>query len=156
VAPPQTLQPLPPYRKSLQDRPFHILPVVTPWIRTSEALAEFARSLAGCRSIGVDTESDSLHHHFDKVCLVQIATDRGEAILVDTLAVRDLSPLGPALADPGLVKILHGADYDVTTLKRDFGFTFASLFDTMIAARFLGMPEIGLAAVAQAELGVTL
>jgi ribonuclease D len=129
---------------------------VTPWIRTPEALAELARSLAGCRSIGLDTESDSLYHHFEKVCLVQIATDRGDAVLVDTLAVKDLSPLGPALADPGLVKILHGADYDVTTLKRDFGFTFANLFDTMIAARFLGMPGIGLAAVAEAEIGVAL
>ena len=154
--PPQTLQGLPARRKSLQGRPFRILPVVTPWIRTPEALADFARSLAGCRMIGLDTESDSLYHHFEKVCLVQIATDRGDAVLVDPLAVRDLSPLGPALANPDITKVLHGADYDVTTLKRDFGFTFESLFDTMIAARFLGMPGIGLAAVAEAELGVTL
>jgi ribonuclease D len=129
---------------------------VTRWIRTPEDLGDLARSFADCRAIALDTESDSLYHHFEKVCLVQIATDRGDAVLVDSLAVRDLSPLGPALADRGVVKVLHGADYDVTTLKRDFGFTFASLFDTMIAARFLGMPGIGLAAVAEAELGVTL
>ena len=128
----------------------------TPWIRTAEALAELAGSLEGCRAIALDTESDSLYHHFEKVCLVQIATDRGEAVLVDALAVRDLSPLAPALADPALVKVLHGADYDVTTLKRDFGFAFASLFDTMLAARFLGRTEIGLAAVARDELGVAL
>jgi len=60
------------------------------------------------------------------------------------------------MADPGVVKVLHGADYDVTTLKRDFGFAFAGLFDTMIAARYLGMPEIGLRAVARAELGAVL
>jgi len=130
--------------------------VTTPWVRTQEALARLARSLEGCRAIGLDTESDSLYHHFEKVCLVQLATDRGEAYLVDTLAVRDLSPLAPALADPALVKVLHGADYDVTTLKRDFGFSFTSLFDTMIAARLLGRSEIGLAAVARDELGVTL
>jgi len=129
---------------------------VTSWIRTPEALADLARSFAESRTIALDTESDSLYHHFEKVCLVQVATDRGEAFLVDSLEVRDLSPLGPALADPGIVKILHGADYDVTTLRRDFGFTFANLFDTMIAARILGMPGIGLAAVAEAELGVTL
>src|SRR4029453_5331053 len=75
---------------------------------------------------------------------------------VDPLAGEDMSALAPLLADPGIVKILHGADYDVTTLKRDFGFRFASLFDTMIAARFLGLPEVGLQAVARAELGVEL
>jgi ribonuclease D len=129
---------------------------VTPWVRTPEALVVLARSLDGCCAIGLDTESDSLYHHLDKVCLVQIATDSGESVLVDTLALRDLSPLAPAMARPGLVKVLHGADYDVTTLKRDFGLAFASLFDTMIAARLLGRTEIGLAAVARDELGVTL
>jgi ribonuclease D len=130
--------------------------VTTPWIRTPEALADLARSLEGCRTIGLDTESDSLYHHFEKVCLVQIATDRGDACLVDSLVLRDLSPLASAMADPGLVKVLHGADYDVTTLKRDFGFSFASIFDTMIAARLLGKGEIGLAAVARDELGTAL
>jgi ribonuclease D len=130
--------------------------VTTPWIRTPEALAGLAGSLEACQAIALDTESDSLYHHFEKVCLVQIATDQGQAALVDALALRDLSPLAPAMADPGLVKVLHGADYDVTTLKRDFGFAFASLFDTMIAARLLGRSEIGLAAVARDELGVTL
>ena len=129
---------------------------MTTWIRTPEALADLARSFQGCRTIALDTESDSLYHHVEKVCLVQIATDRGDAVLVDSLEVRDLSPLGPALQDPDIVKVLHGADYDVTTLKRDFGFSFANIFDTMIAARFLGMPGIGLAAVAEAELGVKL
>jgi ribonuclease D len=126
------------------------------WIRTPEDLLSLTRSLEGCRALAFDTESDSLYHHFEKVCLIQLAGDRGEACLVDPLAVRDLAPLGPLLADPGVLKVLHGADYDVTTLKRDFGFAFAGLFDTMIAARFLGLPEIGLQAVARAELGVEL
>lgn len=130
--------------------------MASPWIRSADALSTLARSLEGCRAIGLDTESDSLYHHFEKVCLVQIATDRGEAWLVDTLEVRDLSPLAPALADPGLAKVLHGADYDVTTMKRDFGLSFAGVFDTMIAARLLGRTEIGLLAVARDELGVTL
>jgi ribonuclease D len=146
------------YKSDFRPAEGHVYfgPVTTPWVRTPESLAALARSLEGCRAIGLDTESDSLYHHFEKVCLVQLATDRGEGFLVDTLAVHDLSPLAPAMADPALVKVLHGADYDVTTLKRDFGFAFASLFDTMIAARLLGRSEIGLAAVARDELGVTL
>jgi ribonuclease D len=129
---------------------------VTTWIRTPAELEGLARSLEAAEAIGLDTESDSLYHHFEKVCLVQIATGRGEAWLVDTLAVRDLSPLAALMASPRPVKVLHGADYDVTTLKRDFGLAFAGLFDTMIAARLLGRAEIGLAAVARDELGVAL
>ncbi|HEX9189624.1 MAG TPA: HRDC domain-containing protein [Vicinamibacteria bacterium] len=130
--------------------------MVSPWVRTPEALASLARTLEGCRAIGLDSESDSLYHHFEKVCLLQLATDRGEAFLVDTLALADLAPLAPVMADPGVVKVLHGADYDVTTLKRDFGLAFASIFDTMIAARLLGRSEIGLAAVVRDELGIAL
>jgi ribonuclease D len=129
---------------------------MTNWVRTPEALARLAESLSGSAALALDTESDSLHHHVEKVCLVQLATDRGDACLVDPLALRDLSPLAPVMADPRVIKVLHGADYDVTTLKRDFGFRFAGLFDTMIAARFLGRPQIGLQALAQAELGVAL
>ena len=129
---------------------------MTTWIRTPEELVRLAGSLSGAAALALDTESDSLHHHLEKVCLVQLATDRGYACLVDPLAVRDLSPLAPVMADRAVAKVLHGADYDVTTLKRDFGFRFAGIFDTMIAARFLGRPQIGLQALAQAELGVAL
>ncbi len=126
------------------------------WIRTEEALAQLARSLAAARAVALDTESDSLFHHREKVCLLQIATEQDGPVLVDTLVLRDLSPLAPVMASPSVLKVLHGADYDVTTLKRDFGFCFCSLFDTMIAARLLGRSELGLAAVARAELGVVL
>ena len=142
---------------------------MTDWVRTPTELEALAGDLARCRRVALDSESDSLYHHREKVCLLQVATDSGRCCLVDTLALRrqaGLPPAGPApaallplaavLADPAVLKVLHGADYDVTTLKRDFGFSFASLFDTMIAARFLGRKEIGLQAVARAELGVEL
>jgi ribonuclease D len=129
---------------------------VTRWVRTHEALRELAGSLAVCRAIGLDTESDSLYHHFEKVCLVQLAAEDGTCYLVDTLVLRDLSALAPLMADAGIVKVLHGADYDVCSLKRDFGWRFASIVDTMIAARLLGRRELGLAAVAREELGVSL
>jgi ribonuclease D len=126
------------------------------WVGTASAMEDLASVLSRSRSLALDTESDSLHHYFEKVCLVQIANETGESWVVDSLAVRDLSALGPILADPRIPKVLHGADYDVTTLKRDFGFSFAGLFDTMIAARFLGLPEVGLQAVTLAELGIQI
>ena len=90
---------------------------MTHWIRTPEELEALAGELRGARQLALDSESDSLHHYTEKVCLVQIADDRGRGWLVDTLAVRDLAPLAPLLADPRLPKVLHGADYDVSTLK---------------------------------------
>jgi ribonuclease D len=135
--------------------PVTYTPGVARWIRTTGELADLVGSLAGRRAVALDTESDSLHHHREKVCLVQIGVEEG-GWLVDPLAARDLAPLAPLLADPAVVKVLHGADYDVTTLKRDFGFEFAGLFDTMIAARLLGLPEIGLQALLRTEFGVAL
>lgn len=126
------------------------------WIRDAPSLAALADSLRAGPALALDSESDSLHHHVEKVCLLQLCGPDGRVALVDTLALRDLSPLLPLLADPGLVKVLHGADYDVTTLKRDFGFELAGLFDTMIAARFLGRAQFGLQAIAASELGVVL
>jgi ribonuclease D len=115
-----------------------------------------ATELRGGRTIALDSESDSLHHHREKVCLIQVAAEGGHTWLVDPLVLRDLAPLAPLIADPRVTKVFHGADYDVTTMKRDFGFAFAGLFDTMIAARFLGLPAVGLQAVAQSELGIAL
>jgi ribonuclease D len=126
------------------------------WVRTEAEMAGLLASVSASRAVALDSESDSLHHHREKVCLVQVASEGGGAWLVDPLSGLDLRPLGPLLADRAVAKVFHGADYDVTTMKRDFGFTFAGLFDTMIAARFLGLPEIGLMALAKAELGVTL
>lgn len=114
------------------------------------------RSLDGVRALALDTESDSFFHYFEKVCLLQIADDRGRAALVDPLAFKDLSALAPIMADPKVEKILHGADNDIMLLKRDFRFEFASLFDTQVAARFAGRLELGLQAVLETEFGVKL
>lgn len=129
---------------------------MAPWIRSAEELKRFLTSLDGCRAIALDSESDSLYHHVEKVCLVQLAAEAGQLALIDTLAFKDLAALGRWLADPDMLKVLHGADYDVTTMKRDFGVGFAGIFDTMIAARFLGLPAVGLQALARSELGIEL
>jgi ribonuclease D len=124
------------------------------WVRTPDGLARLAGELSGVAAVAVDSESDSLHHFPEKVCLVQLATPAGDVFLVDALAVRDLGPLAAVFADPGVVKVLHGAAYDLASLKRDFALEFAGLFDTMVAAQFLGMPEVGLAALLRRFLGV--
>jgi len=124
------------------------------WIRTPEELAALAKTLAGATAISLDTEADSLHHYPGKLCLVQIAADQGSGHLIDPLQLPTLGPLGPLLADANTVKILHAADNDLGYLKRLYGFTFASLFDTAIAARFLGAPMLGLDGLLEQFLGV--
>ncbi len=126
------------------------------WIRTTEELHALLDALEGCRAIGIDTEADSLHHYREKVCLLQLAAYGGGAWLIDPLALRDLSPLAPIFADGTVLKVLHGGDNDITSLRRDFGFEFRSLFDTAIAARLLGDRELGLQALVRNELGIEL
>lgn len=104
-------------------------------------------------AIGVDLEADSMYHYQEKVCLLQISSST-ENILVDTLAVRDLSALEDLFADHHVRKIFHGADYDIRSLYRDFKLSVNALFDTQIAARFLGLNETGLADLLKAKFGV--
>jgi len=119
------------------------------------ALQELADQLLRETIVAVDTESNSLHAYRERVCLVQFSTLQQD-YLVDPLALQDLSPLGPLFAAPHIEKVFHAAEYDVMCLKRDFGFEFVNLFDTMTAARILGIKEVGLGSLLFHEFGVTL
>ncbi|MCP3176326.1 ribonuclease D [Desulfuromonas sp. KJ2020] len=124
-------------------------------ITTAPALAAFAQKLAGQSSIAVDLEADSMHSYREKVCLLQFTTE-DETVLVDPLAVTDLAPLGPVLANPKIRKIFHAADYDIRCLYRDFSLEINGLFDTMIACQFLGEEKVGLADVLLKYFGIEL
>jgi ribonuclease D len=124
------------------------------WISTPDALAALARELRGADALALDTEADSLHHYPERLCLVQIADAAGRAWLVDPLALPDLEPLRPLCADPAILKVFHGGENDVGHLKRRFGFTFLHISDTMLAARFLGLRELGLEALLARYLDV--
>ncbi len=123
------------------------------WIRTPAELAALAAALTGTGAVAVDTEADSLHHYPGKLCLVQIG-GAGRGYLIDPLALPTLADLGPLLADPATVKVLHAADNDLAYLKRLYGFTVASLFDTAVAARLLGVTALGLDGLLKQFLGV--
>jgi ribonuclease D len=75
--------------------------------------------------------------------LIQLST-RSADYIIDPLRIADMQPLAPLLADPAVEKVFHAAEYDMMTMKRDFGFTFENLFDTVIAARICGYKQIGL------------
>lgn len=124
----------------------------TQWIDSTDQLRSCLEQL-GNGPLALDSESDSLHHYPEKVCLVQLSTPEAD-LLIDPLAGVDLAgPLAPILGDPGVRKILHGADYDLRVLDRDFGLTFRGLFDTMVAARLIGLPAFGLSALIERFVG---
>ncbi|MGD9144015.1 MAG: ribonuclease D, partial [Anaerolineae bacterium] len=125
------------------------------WVDTQPAFRAMLSHLRGERALAVDTESNSLYVYREQVCLIQISVP-GTDYLVDPLSMDDLSDLGPLLADSAVLKVLHGAEYDLSVLYRDFGFTFAHLFDTMWASRILGWPAHGLAALLKMQFGVHL
>ncbi|MFP3855364.1 MAG: ribonuclease D [Anaerolineales bacterium] len=124
-------------------------------IRNQQELLEILPQLNSGDSLAVDTESNSLHAYQEQVCLIQFST-RHRDLLVDPLAIDDLSPLAPLLADPGLEKIYHAAEYDIMTLKRDFGFEQENLFDTYIAVRTLGWENSGLASILETAFDIKL
>ncbi len=124
-------------------------------VESREALLEVARILQKEAVIGVDLEADSMFHYREKVCLLQFSTPSTN-ILVDPLAVGDLSPLAPVFKSAEVRKIFHGADYDIRSLYRDFQIEVKALFDTQIAARFLGLRDIGLASLLEERLSITL
>jgi ribonuclease D len=112
-------------------------------IQRTRDLRHLVDQLKSQSLLAVDTESNSLFAYNERVCLVQLST-REQDYIVDPLAVDDMSPLGTLLADPAIEIVFHAAEYDVITLKRDFDFAFANIFDTMLAARVCGWKRVGL------------
>ena len=122
-------------------------------IQTNAQLAELLPKLEAVDRVAVDTEADSLHCYFEKLCLIQISVP-GHDYLVDPLAEVDLAPLSEKLARKEIV--LQGADFDLRLLRRSFGFVATRIFDTVIAARLLGIRSFSLAALVEKFFGVTL
>lgn len=125
------------------------------WVDRPVALQRMIEHLRGQPVLAIDTESNSLYAYREQVCLIQISVPETD-YLVDTLALSDLSGLGPLLADPSVVKVFHGAEYDLSVLHRDFEFAVSNLFDTMWASRVLGWPAHGLADLLQTCFGIHL
>lgn len=101
----------------------------------------------------LDTEADSLHHYHEKLCLLQVNC-AGRFALVDPLAIADVSPLLELLDDHELW--FHGADYDLTMLRRSYGWNPRVVRDTQIAARLLGARQFGLAALVKNNFEIEL
>ena len=122
-------------------------------IASASQLSDLVAAIELHRRIAVDTEADSLHCYREKLCLLQISV-RGDDFIVDPLADIDLAPLRGALAEKEIV--LHGADYDLRLLRRNMEFVPKEVFDTVIAARLVGIREFSLAALVKRYFDIEL
>jgi ribonuclease D len=124
------------------------------YVRERAALQSLVDRLGSLHRVALDTEADSLHNYFEKVCLIQLSLD-DEHYIVDPLAGLDLREFTAALSEQPLA--LHGADYDLRLLRASLGFRpRRDVFDTMIAAQLLGFEQIGLAALLEKFLNVII
>ncbi len=123
------------------------------YVETGAALDAAVDRLSAADRIACDTESNSMHAYRGRTCLIQFSTP-GEDLLIDPLAIADVSALAAVLADPAIEKVFHAAEYDLICLKRDFDFDVLNIFDTMAAARVCGYQRIGLGHMLEDLLGV--
>ncbi len=122
-------------------------------VDTEPKLAAFLPTIHAATWVAVDTEADSLHAYPEKVCLIQISTVSGDE-LVDPLAQINLDPLLDGLSGHEL--IMHGADYDLRLLQKHHEFIPGAIFDTMLAARLLGLRQFSLSHLVEKYLEVKL
>ena len=147
-------------------------------IASERLLADLIRQIEAADRVALDTEADSLHSYREKLCLLQISAPAGagtihagragdqfetrgdhrsklpDDFIVDPLSNLDLEPLRRALEPREIV--LHAADYDLRMLRRGLNFTASRIFDTVLAARLLGIREFSLGALVKRFFDVEL
>ena len=132
-----------------------IAPIIPLWVDTASKLEDCCLHLSTQKSIGVDTESNSLFAYREQTCLIQISSVEKD-FLIDPLSLADISSLQPIFANPSIEKVFHAAEYDILCMKRDFHFDFISIFDTMLACRILGWKDISLSAQLSSQFGIEI
>jgi ribonuclease D len=110
-------------------------------VQSDEALAELAARLGRARQVAVDTEFHGEKRYRPELLLLQFADDRGEPVAVDPLAVKSLEPLRGVMEDPAITKVMHSARNDISILRSELDCEIGNVFDTQLAAAFLGYGE---------------
>jgi len=107
----------------------------------------------GDGKVGLDLEADSLYRYAERICLVQVCYGK-KVELIDPLAEESLDPLVEWL---GSARIwMHGADYDMTLMLREWKMVPPMLYDTQIAAQLLGHQRFGYASLVEQYFGIEL
>lgn len=126
------------------------------YISTHLELKGFCERAAAFPAVAIDTEFLRERTYHPRLCLVQAATP-DECAVIDPLAIDDLSPLAGLLTDPSVIKVFHACSQDMEVLCHALGVLPAPIFDTQVAAAFLGeRMQISYNALVHAFCGVSL
>lgn len=104
-------------------------------------------------SVGLDLEADSLYRYSERICLIQVCF-ADEVHLVDPLSDESMEPLVKWLETAKIW--MHGADYDMSLMLREWNFVPPVLYDTQIAAQLLGHDRFGYASLVEQYFDVEL
>lgn len=126
------------------------------YISTSDELSAFCERIGNEPVIAVDTEFLRERTYYPKLCLVQVGTPK-EIGAIDPILIEDLSPLARIFADERVTKVFHACGQDLEVILDGMGVMCASVFDTQVAAAFLGMrQQVSYASLVEAYAGVRL
>ena len=124
------------------------------YVADQDAVDAVTSALGESDLIAIDTEADSFHHYFQKICLIQLTFD-DKNYIVDPLADIDLSGFLEVLS--GKTLIIHDAGYDLRMMLSSFDFLpKGPVFDTMQAAQLLGYEKFSLSALTERFFDVHL
>ena len=123
------------------------------WVDTEEGLADVVESLCAVDAFALDTEFHRERTYYPRLALIQIAWG-DDLVLIDPLEV-DVSPLDKALTSAGTV-VMHAAQQDMEVLYRACGTVPLHIFDTQIAAGFVGLSTPSLSTLVERFLGLRL
>ena len=126
------------------------------FIKTHEALDDFAEECKDIKWMGFDTEFIGEKRYHTLLCLIQVSCEHGY-YLIDPIAIENLDPFIDMLEDPNIVKITHAGDNDYRLLYAQFDCIPKNVFDTQVAAGFIGHRyPMSFAKLVDAETGVQL
>ena len=125
-------------------------------VTSADDLGELLEHLRAAGSFAYDSEFIGELSYHPKLCLIQVAT-RERVTLVDTLADLDLSEFWALVADPSVEKVVHAGQQDLEPVCRLYGQRPANIFDTQIAAGFIGLAyPVGLSKLVKELVGPQL
>jgi len=123
-------------------------------INAAPALDAWLDRISSAPRIAVDVEGDGMFRYRARLCTIQVAVPE-EIVILDTLAVSTGAKLQALLGPDGPEKIVHDASFDARMLHAQ-GMPLARVFDTAVAARFLGIASTGLSSLLAARFQVAL